>query len=421
MLAPENRKTFSSLRELGTEMFLEGKVPKWAWPKDIGQRRSVHVDFIQRYVLMKVFQSTPLLGENITLEEYQKAPLGEMLSGVRSRSWAGPGLYIHLAKLYGCKPSDLTIPRPQTLDLHPWVGDWKETLRKHEKTPFTHDVQEFLNRLCVFARFEDVRGNKVDLYFVEQEHLRWYLGWLRRQVKTGHISVNTAHQKSVHLLQFATYVRKRYGTQDWVRRLQCLPQDHSVTRYWIPDQFRQESFFRCILRYAALPARDFALFSLMGGNGFRTGEVRLIEWQGVDFEQHLITFRQKGGKYVSLPLLKSTERALLLWKTQQKSPSRYVFTTSRGSTRLPQGTIINLMMTYALASEWNIETVRPYTWRHTFVTSLLKHTKDYTLVRTLARHETAWMTTRYHHPTEHDLRESGELIQRYLGAEEEEL
>lgn len=410
---------YTSLQDMGSKLFLT-HVPIWAWPKKTSRRLDPTADFVRRFLLMKLFQSAPLRGEQTTQEEFRAAPVPEILQNIEGRALGGLPFHNQVAKLYGCATKDLRKKKAPPLTLHPWVAEWKRELHSskgYNPGQRVRSAQEFLNWLGVFAEFHGQSGEQLDLYKVRFEHLKSYLQWLARRVKVGALAQNSAYGKSVDVLQFARYVRTRYGTQNWVRNLQCIPQNTEPIDYWIPGRTERAAFFRIVLNFSDVPARDFALFGLMYLNGLRTGETLGLRWVDINEDQKQITIHEKGGTYAHIPLFPPTQQALRRWRREQTADSECVFTTKDGKSPIHTWYVGSRMLAFALAADWPVnELIRPYTWRHTFVTVLLQHTRDYLLVRNLARHKTQWMTTRYYHVQAQTLKQAGGQIQRYMRA-----
>lgn len=382
-------------------------VPIWARPRFKDESDPIRI-FLFAYLLADLFALPSLEGRDTTPSALSNLTLTDLLKDISHRSFV-QGFTHHVKRLHGGAVPDI---KDVPTRFHPWVEEFGKSLTYSERARKVA-VHNLLSWLPTFACFYGKEPCELNIRDIMEHHIRGYFDFLQRKVRTGQMAPNTAHTQSVTILQFVRWSRKRYGIMI-PNGVRCLPQvrPSPSDEYWLPNYNHARSFFTSLLQYSPNPERDFALYGLFYVNGLRPGEAVDLKWDDVNIDRALLTIQEKGGRYATLAVTKPVLR--MLRQLKRGSGTGYVF-LSNGGYHISLQQMRAMMFAYAIISGWPDKKQTPYIWRHAFVTGHLETTKDYHMVRRLARHRTFAITTTYTHLKNLHLRESAAKVEEALG------
>lgn len=391
-----------------SEKIFNDNVPEWAIPKTKKNSEDPVDRFLMAYLLTQLFASPSLSGRKTTLEQFRQADIKQLIVEIHHRSLVR-GFLPHVAKLYQCPVSALRTTN-RSIKFHSWVTEFGKTLRYQVREKQVA-VQDFLDFLPTFAAFSGIDPTEIDIRAISGNHVRVYFKYLERRVKSSKLAANTAHHYSVAITQFFNKWARKRGVN--IGRLSSLPQEYLCPSddYWLPEIQDASRFFASVLKYSVTPEQDFAIFGLLYTNGLRPGEVLKLKWSDLDLNEGLITFQEKGHRYVTMAVTQPVIRALK--NLSGSLVGQCLFLSTKGKA-LTHTRLSALMLAYSIIANWPIGEFTTYVWRHAFVTGQLMTTKDYLLTSRLARHHTFWITTRYTHLRKSQLIESALKVEEAL-------
>ncbi len=148
--------------------------------------------------------------------------------------------------------------------------------------------------------------------------------------------------------------------------------------------------------------RNRAILETLYGCGLRVSELINLKISDLFFEEGFIKVTGKGNKQRFVPIGKSTERYILIYKEQirthltiQKGFEDTLFLNRRGK-QLTRAMIFTIIKD--LAVKINLKkTISPHTFRHSYATHLLENGADLRSIQLMLGHESITTTEVYMH------------------------
>lgn len=148
--------------------------------------------------------------------------------------------------------------------------------------------------------------------------------------------------------------------------------------------------------------RNRAMLELLYSCGLRVSELTNLKISDLFFEEGFIKVTGKGDKQRFVPIGKSTEKYVLIYKEQirshlniQKGFEDTLFLNRRGK-QLTRAMIFTIIKDLALKINLN-KTISPHTFRHSFATHLLENGADLRSIQLMLGHESITTTEVYMH------------------------
>ncbi|WP_438966957.1 site-specific tyrosine recombinase XerD [Flavobacterium sp.] len=148
--------------------------------------------------------------------------------------------------------------------------------------------------------------------------------------------------------------------------------------------------------------RNRAMLELLYSCGLRVSELTNLKISDLFFEEGFIKVTGKGDKQRFVPIGKSTEKYVLIYKEQirshlniQKGYEDTLFLNRRGK-QLTRAMIFTIIKDLALKINLN-KTISPHTFRHSFATHLLENGADLRSIQLMLGHESITTTEVYMH------------------------
>jgi integrase/recombinase XerD len=148
--------------------------------------------------------------------------------------------------------------------------------------------------------------------------------------------------------------------------------------------------------------RNRAMLELLYSCGLRVSELTNLKLSDLFFEEGFIKVTGKGDKQRFVPIGKSTEKYVLIYKEQirshlniQKGFEDTLFLNRRGK-QLTRAMIFTIIKDLALKINLN-KTISPHTFRHSFATHLLENGADLRSIQLMLGHESITTTEIYMH------------------------
>jgi len=155
---------------------------------------------------------------------------------------------------------------------------------------------------------------------------------------------------------------------------------------------------------SVLGLRDRAILHLLYGTGIRASECAGLREQDVDWREHTVRVRGKGGHERTLPLHAAVAQALDAYR-RARGPRRpeAAFFWGRQGRSVTRGLVYERVQTWARRARL-ARRVSPHALRHTFASHLVRAGVGLVTLRDLLGHRQLTSTQLYLHVTAHDLR-----------------
>lgn len=148
--------------------------------------------------------------------------------------------------------------------------------------------------------------------------------------------------------------------------------------------------------------RNRAILETLYGCGLRVSELTNLKISDLFFEEGFIRVTGKGNKQRFVPVGKSTEKYILIYKEQirshiniQKGFEDTLFLNRRGK-QLTRAMIFTIIKDLATKINLN-KTISPHTFRHSYATHLLENGADLRSIQLMLGHESITTTEVYMH------------------------
>lgn len=148
--------------------------------------------------------------------------------------------------------------------------------------------------------------------------------------------------------------------------------------------------------------RNKAMLETLYGCGLRVSELTTLKISDLFFEEGFIKITGKGNKQRFVPIGKSTEKYINLYKnhvrshlTIQKGHEDTLFLNRRGK-QLTRAMIFTIIKDLAVKINLN-KSISPHTFRHSFATHLLENGADLRSIQLMLGHESITTTEVYVH------------------------
>ena len=148
--------------------------------------------------------------------------------------------------------------------------------------------------------------------------------------------------------------------------------------------------------------RNRAILETLYSCGLRVSELVALKISDLFFEEGFIKVTGKGNKQRFVPVGKSTEKYILIYKEQirshltiKKGHEDTLFLNRRGS-QLTRAMIFTIIKDLAIKINLN-KTISPHTFRHSFATHLLENGADLRSIQLMLGHESITTTEVYMH------------------------
>lgn len=148
--------------------------------------------------------------------------------------------------------------------------------------------------------------------------------------------------------------------------------------------------------------RNRAILETLYSCGLRVSELVSLKISDLFFEEGFIKITGKGNKQRFVPIGKTTEKYILIYKTQirsqlnvQKGHEDTLFLNRRGK-QLTRAMIFTIIKDLAVKTNLN-KIISPHTFRHSFATHLLENGADLRSIQLMLGHESITTTEVYMH------------------------
>lgn len=259
--------------------------------------------------------------------------------------------------------------------------------------------------------------NTIDNYVFDIERLCLFLNESQIEVSPVKITEEV-------LQQFIYYVSKEVGPRSQARIISGLK---SFFSYLIFEDYRNDNPLELIetprigrklpdtLSIADIDKligaidlstaegeRNRAMLETLYGCGLRVSELTELKISDLFFEEGFIKITGKGNKQRFVPIGKSTEKYINIYKDSirshlniQKGHEDTLFLNRRGR-KLTRAMIFTIIKNLAIAINLN-KTISPHTLRHSFATHLLENGADLRSIQLMLGHESITTTEIYVH------------------------
>ncbi|MBU0493603.1 MAG: tyrosine-type recombinase/integrase [Chloroflexi bacterium] len=292
-----------------------------------------------------------------------------------------------------------------TAALETLLDEFRSYLERRDRS--AHSIRAYLSDLRQFAAwFAEHAGEPFALKSVTEYDVRDWRDHLEKVMKPA--TVNRKLSALSVLYHWA-------GEQGWLER---DPTQHvsGVDQQPTAPQALPDQALRRILRQAWLSGskRDAALLELLAATGLRASEIAGLTMGDLDLgERHgWVTVRGKGRKQRRVPVHKKARRMLqeYLDERGELTPNAPLFLTQQGTALTPY-VVWYTVKKYARLAE--VENVKPHSFRHTVATRLVRDPEvDLVTAATFLGHSRLDTTARYSQPSEEDLAEAAERLER---------
>jgi integrase/recombinase XerC len=254
-----------------------------------------------------------------------------------------------------------------------------------------------------------------------------FMAFLGEHMETGEAGVSIEAIDISRIRQYLGFLFSRLGRKTIARKLSALRsffvflEKRGIVPFnpaaeissprlekKIPVYLSVDEMFRLLEsseRLDTLGLRDMAILEMLYSTGLRAGELTSLNLEDVDFIEHLVRVKGKGGKERIVPLgrqaaavieryLKAAES---LRKKKQRNEKRggALFVNFRGE-RLTSRSVRSIVKRYAGRSGLPSDT-SPHSMRHSFATHLMDGGADLRSVQELLGHASLSTTQRYTH------------------------
>ena len=231
--------------------------------------------------------------------------------------------------------------------------------------------------------------------------IRGYLGYLHQ-----HCKKSTIARKLSAVRSFYRYlVKHEYIDVNPSDTVQTPKQDQPIPTYLpIDDMFR---LLASVKTDTLLGLRNLAMFETLYSTGIRVSELAGLDVQDIDFHEHVVRVKGKGGHERMVPIGKTalsaikTYRKRIKWKDPvTQSPVEPLWEgplfLNKFNTRLSVRSIARILEKASRECGISIP-VSPHAFRHTFATHMLDAGADLRVVQELLGHKSLSTTQKYTH------------------------
>ena len=231
--------------------------------------------------------------------------------------------------------------------------------------------------------------------------IRGYLGHLHQ-----HCKKSTIARKLSAVRSFYRYlVHHGYIDVNPSDAVQTPKQDQPIPTYLpIDDMFR---LLASVKTDTLLGLRNRAMFETLYSTGIRVSELAGLDVQDIDFQEHVIRVKGKGGHERMVPIGKTALSSIEAYRKQIESKDRVTQSQAKivsgdplflnkFNTRLSVRSIARILE--KITRECGIAIpVSPHAFRHTFATHMLDAGADLRVVQELLGHKSLSTTQKYTH------------------------
>jgi integrase/recombinase XerC len=231
--------------------------------------------------------------------------------------------------------------------------------------------------------------------------IRGYLGHLHQ-----HCKKSTIARKLSAVRSFYRYLVKHgYIDVNPSDMVQTPKQDQPIPTYLpIDDMFR---LLASVKTDTLLGLRNRAMFETLYSTGIRVSELAGLDVQDIDFHEHVIRVKGKGGHERMVPIGKTALASIETYRKQIESIDRGVpsqaemvsggpLFLNKFKTRLSVRSIARILEKATRECGIAIP-VSPHAFRHTFATHMLDAGADLRVVQELLGHKSLSTTQKYTH------------------------
>ncbi len=231
--------------------------------------------------------------------------------------------------------------------------------------------------------------------------IRGYLGYLHQHCKKSTIARKLSAVRSF----FRYLVKHGYIDVNPSDTVQTPKQNQPMPTYLpIDDMFR---LLASVKTDTLLGLRNSAMFETLYSTGIRVSELAGLDVQDVDFHEHVIRVKGKGGHERMVPIGIAALSAIKIYRERIKlkdpvaqSPTKLggedPLFLNKFNTRLSVRSIARILDKISLECGMAIP-VSPHAFRHTFATHLLDAGADLRVVQELLGHKSLSTTQKYTH------------------------
>ena len=231
--------------------------------------------------------------------------------------------------------------------------------------------------------------------------IRGYLGHLHQ-----HCKKSTIARKLSAVRSFYRYlVHHGYIDVNPSDAVQTPKQDQPIPTYLpIDDMFR---LLASVKTDTLLGLRNRAMFETLYSTGIRVSELAGLDVQDIDFQEHVIRVKGKGGHERMVPIGKTALSSIDAYRKQIESKDRVTQSQTEAvsgdplflnkfNTRLSVRSIARILEKTTRECGIAIP-VSPHAFRHTFATHMLDAGADLRVVQELLGHKSLSTTQKYTH------------------------
>ena len=227
----------------------------------------------------------------------------------------------------------------------------------------------------------------------------------------GAATLNTKIQR---IRAFMNYlVESEFLTKSPAAAVKLVKTDTKIDVF-TDDHIRQMlAYYRSLRRkeHAFYAYRDYMLIIFMLGTGARRGEILVLKWSDVDFDNGSVALFGKTRRRETIPITDKLVKELRAYKMYLhqtwKEPSEYVF-TKRDNTQMTENALMLIFTNLRKKMGFDEVRVSPHTFRHTYCHRLAMSGMSAFAIQKLMRHQNISVTMRYVAMWGNELREQND-------------
>lgn len=309
----------------------------------------------------------------------------------------------------------------EEVKMNPLLLEFQRHLEDQDLSPLT--IRGYLADLRHFARwFEQTNGETLTVQRITPTDVKEYKHFLIGVEKR---KASTVNRRLAALAALAKWARRTRQIQsDPTENIKGVPNVTSGPK-WL-DKHEQYALSRAIendlqlskLRYPkrwVTRRRDASLVLFLLHTGLRLSEAMqlyLADLQITERKGSVLVRQGKGGKQRNVPLNSEARKALQEW-ISVRPPSEFLWTVVEGTE--PQalnGRSVQRVL-HRYGREAKIDTLTPHVCRHTFAKNLVESGVGLEKVAALLGHSSLNTTRIYITPSERDLEQAVEQLNRH--------
>jgi integrase/recombinase XerC len=271
---------------------------------------------------------------------------------------------------------------------------------RHDREFSDHTVEAYAADIHQLREYLETVGVDRPLVELSRDHLKQYLGWLRRQ----ELSDSTVERKVSSVRSFYAFLLKREIRSDNpASDLSYRDTSRTLPTVWSEDEIEQ--FIEAPNDERGEVPRDRALFELMYSTGARVGEVAFLDWSDVSWDREELTVTGKGDKQRQVPLGPPAVNYLKrYYEARNPEPEDPVFVNSRGDRLTTRGIryLVDKYQPHVPVSK----PISPHVFRHSCATHMLNRGAPLPLVQKLLGHASISTTEIYTHVSTDQLKQT---------------